>query len=114
MWPTVGRTLFETFTLDTVEGTSYIMADMETKLGDAWFLLLAVLSVVGIALFVLGVPLAYFFLLRRFVKHREPAESNAGTQPHWVERRFGSLFKQYEPAYWVRAPCRSFLVFTRH
>lgn len=101
IYPNCCSTFLSTFVCHDVEGTHYLMADYSLECFDSKWIPYAIVSILGILLFCMGIPATNYILLYSN-KHK------LFVDPKFVAR-YGFMYARYEEPYffWVN-PCITF------
>jgi uncharacterized membrane protein len=92
MYPSLGTRIFLLFYCKNLAGADYLVADNSIKCSGERFLQARSHGIFFLCLYVLGIPLAYLFIL---YKKRHKLE-----EQHNIEM-FGALYETYEPEFWM-------------
>jgi hypothetical protein len=99
LYTSVATKLFVLFKCVQIQDTWYLAADMRIVCFDATYQTYRMLSFLGIALYVVGIPAVIFMMLfrRRAWLHEEGCPKDEMYKHVQVEKSFGSVYKDYTP-----------------
>eukprot|EP00949_MAST-11_sp_MAST-11-sp1_P001911 g1911.t1 len=98
LYPGVCARVFAALKCLTIDGTSYLVADMSVKCWEGRHLMTSYGAFAALGGYVFGIPMLSFILLSRNKAHLHDIHSPMHAA---VRRRYGSLYEQFEPRwYW--------------
>lgn len=91
LYPFVSRIILSVYNCEEILGESYLLADFSLRCGQGEWMTYGPLLAIFVPMYPIGIPLVYFFLLRKHRKSmREPA----------VILQFGFLYEAYSDDRW--------------
>ena len=107
LYPGLATKIFSVFRCKTIDGIEgqVLVADFSIKCYDAAHALYSAIAGAFLGVYIIGIPFFMFLVLWRNRKHlhmkEEDKNSNRTKQHLAVKARYGGLYLQYEPEYWV-------------
>jgi hypothetical protein len=96
LYPSIGGKIFSVFQCHNVGKKRFFVPHMAYECHTGEHLGLVTLSIIGIFVYVLGIPIYTVFILRKNKKHLY----GEGPEHDRVLQLYGSLYSQYKPEYW--------------
>jgi hypothetical protein len=101
----LATSIFSVFRCKDIDGIDgrVLVADFSIRCGEPIHNLYLIVAGAFLGLYILGIPLFMFLMLWRNRKHlHAKEEEQEATKEHLaVKARYGGLYLQYEPEYWV-------------
>jgi len=115
LYPGLATKIFSVFRCKTIDGIEgqVLVADFSIKCYDTTHVLYSAIAGAFLGVYIIGIPFFMFLVLWRNRKHlhmkEEDKNSNRTKQHLAVKARYGGLYLQYEPEYWVSMVVESFV-----
>ena len=99
IYPGITQVIFEMFICTEVEGENYLSKDLRYKCYDETWAQWSIVSVVGIFLYPVGIPLLFYLALCRneqklFAEYKYKLDQD-GNKPSNIKNRYGFLYDRY-------------------
>ena len=105
LYPGLATTIFSVFRCKTIDGIDgqVLVADFSIRCFEPTHYLYLIVASAFLGLYIIGIPFIMFLMLWRNRKHLHAKEEDKEvTKEHLtVKARYGGLYLQYEPEYWV-------------
>jgi hypothetical protein len=109
LYPGLATSIFSVFRCKYIDGIDgrVLVADFSIRCDEPTHNLYLVVAGAFLGLYILGIPLFMFLMLWRNRKHLHAQEGEQeATKEHLaVKAKYGGLYLQYEPKYWVSGGC---------